>query len=392
MKHMKVRQDWKLLGYPVRFLELVPVVLIFLTVISNGGFLRYSVYLAPAVLVLLSVFQNRFVNVLSVPLRFYLLLICVSIVPFLVGGERASTLVVLTLWPLLPVIFRTGFHHSSLIILFWMIFAYQLFIAASTGFKFAELDFVNSISAGETHTLPFIFGALMFPFIKQRQRVHVLLCFLALIIAGKRIALLASFVGVVAWLIIYSIGRGKEAGRKIFLITAPASILILDLYLPDLFLAASDYLHANENIFSAGRVIGQERAYFELFNSSFDFTYFFGQGLGTADELAFLSWGIEGIQIHNDGLRLLLDYGIIGGLLYAYGYIALLTWRTGPTGLYLAAYVLVLWLSDNTITYPFFNVCVGLVTLNSRDSFRMRCKAPALPIWNRGPNLKSART
>lgn len=249
-------------------------------------------------------------------------------------------------------------------VIFLFVALSQFIYSALSGFSWSEIDLISSSRSGETHTLPFIISLFVGYYALQGRWAHAAIALILVLVAGKRIALLASVVGLIGTALTVQFINKDRLTRLVTAVLFWAVLAVVALNLNQI-LSSLDILSGyNLDLLTAGRFFGQQGAYAII--AGWDWRHMtFGYGLGMADRTAELTWGIPGVQIHNDYLRLFIDLGICGTALVVFCYLHMVA--KSSTGLYFFAVTSIIWISDNTSTYVFY-VSMMLVLLGTDAS------------------------
>lgn len=271
----------------------------------------------------------------------------------------------------LPFAFPLYFSKKYIMLLFIVLMVEQLFASSISGFSFKGLnrgDFLSG-SAALTHTLPAIFGFLLYPLYKEKKYKLTSLCLLMIPLAGKRSVIIAAVFGIGAQILGNFLTKNKHKGKgnvrwkKVFYISMIYILgLTVSMYIPYIYEIISAHYGLNINILSSGRYTGQRLAFGSIYNADF-ISLFFGQGLGQGDRYSNIGWNAP-VILHNEYLRVLVDFGILNGFLFLFCFFRLVS--SGKNGLYLIGVCIVLWQTENPLIGVLFG-CLYFI-LSSSDS------------------------
>lgn len=272
---------------------------------SNNSLIVYSVFYAISLLYfLLKVPLNKNLRLLF-PFMFFYLYIFID--NFISGGSFIDILKMSTWFILFVVGLNYGSCKSELVSFIGLKFIYFIFIPLSLYICYLLLN--NSFINPDIFFVIIIFVPFIFYFPKNKIRI-LLLLFLALLLllSMKRSIIIAFILSMIGYL-------GFKKNIKYFLFLFPIFILV---YFEGNFV--SKLLERFYALTSDGGS-GRDSIYSAIFQLSFDKSSFsellFGHGKNSS--LAFL-----GMYAHNDFLQLLLDFGLIGVLLYIFSYLNLI--------------------------------------------------------------------
>jgi hypothetical protein len=335
-----------------------------LSLIFQAGTLRYAAYASPAFLLayLLSRPKAGLLKRETAALITALTILLTAAVAS--GHLSAFSYVVFILAGLLPIAVAGSISWIWLYALLLGLTGCEIYLVATAGFSLTSL--LSSENATESASVPFLSGLLVGTFVLSRKFPAAAISLLLALTSGKRIVLGAVAVGLVVSFLRDRVRPGppRLPGWKITALQSlgVTALFVLALNMPDVLQAIAAKYHVNNDVFSAGRIRGQELGYDAFFNSSV-WQILFGHGLGAADNYSSESWG-EHMLTHSDYLRQLIDLGAVGSFLFSLSYLILV--GRGKMGFYVVGYTTILWLTDNTLIYTFYAVGIALVVLASR--------------------------
>ena len=327
----------------------VLLVIIFLTLSSSGlTFSNYIIYLSSILFFFNLLLNNNFKIKLSVRSYAFWSLFIIGIISSLINFQEIkfsnlSNLLFL-LFGFLPFTFR---YSTAVNVKYINLFILLLYMLSQQIFS-AEINFYNIIlgenfSNLENNFHPFLFGLFSIYFLNRKQYFFFFLNFVFSIISGKRIV-------IIAILLIIIILMNPKKIRNIIL--SPITVVMCSLtYVLFSFLLSSNFF--DDLIFdftgfsTSFLTMGRSSFYATLFNYfHFDaLQILFGNGFGTASRL---SLDLTDNLVHNDHLKLFLEVGLIGLIIFIY---LLVKYSKNK---YLAIYFITIMLTDNVIVYSYF--------------------------------------
>lgn len=240
-----------------------------------------------------------------------------------------------------------------------------------------NVDFAASQGIIES-ALAFPLGIVFLYYIHERKWSHALIAFVFLFLAFKRMALVAAFAAAFMDLAFRSIGA-KGINRFVAaLFVVMCSVVALYLYeifefVADNFLPES----VNANKVSLGRWDWASVLWNHIDQHGYSYKLI-GFGPGASDHLIGLHEGKEN-NPHNDWLKLLFDYGVIG---FIGGHVALyVTLARNSLGVMLYTYTAILMMTTNPLVYMFYFVFAFLVV---RIELNPRSDRPLIPLLSSG--------
>jgi hypothetical protein len=352
---------------------------------------RYTFYAVPLVLWAAHLFETR--GVLGVrPLKGALLICLATVIPTLLNVSGGAKYAVFSLTGILVAFVPVYLTRRQVSFLGFVCFGLQLLVWGETGFSLnfgAELTRYTTLAA--TDILPFVSILFVGFFLLDRQFAKAAMMIAVVPLGDKRIADFALFVAMPYLALSLYTGaavlRGAASNKaRGFVSSLPfrhwSTWYVLPLMITAAVVAISfvwimtqiSYAYGlNVNVFSSGRVVGQRLAVAHLIARPW-WEALFGGGLSLADALAAPAWFQQGILLHNDYLRLALNYGILGALAVVCGY-----WRLFSStnfGRYVLAINAILWISDNTFIYAVYQVFSVLLLQSSMRFGRAYRPAP----------------
>ena len=269
--------------------------------------------------------------------------------------------------PFLFSIFITRIEYKHLQWLLWACIV-CLFGAYSSGqYEPPGFNLLASQSLLETvYTFPV--GLLLIAFFlagrgEKSNLLNIAICVLFMMISFKRISLAGIVIACALYYIIF-IHINKKIYLKYFYVSIFAALAIFSIN------SVNIISYVNENFLNIFRgspeelLLGRASLYFPVKSfaaaNSGEISQYFGFGIGKiANSFGELWSTARTRQLHNDYLRILFETGVFGlfCVMAAYG---LLIRRNAKT-LAALVYMLLLFISDNTLSYPFFTVSLIVV-------------------------------
>ena len=271
---------------------------------------------------------------------------------------------------------------------------FQEFTALLTSFSGETGDLMIQL---EINDLTFAFGPfLIYLLLNRKETSHWALWFIGSVIfflvGLKRIAVPAVALG---FLTAFLVGRMPErAARQTALCLGAGMIFCSFMYIAGIRMGLFRYLQERLGINAMGRVqmFANLEPYYDI-----SITY---MGKGTGFE-RFVDWASGVVydtprrtimQIHNDFLRMYLNIGFTGYLVWMWGYVIvrLRYWfrqggkRAGCLFLGICVYCFVLYATDNTVYYPYTMLACALVPMSCRfDTLAEKILNERCAQWSR---------
>lgn len=219
---------------------------------------------------------------------------------------------------------------------------------------------------------------------QRRSRALPLLLLIVIVVSLSRTATLMAIIVFALGLAVRSNSRGRGIRIIVLLIAAAGGAWVAFTQ----FAPLRDRFESGDQAFTYGGTKFNVSGRTELWNYTWQSAkhhLWFGGGPGSADA-AILRHFVTVSHPHNDYLRLLHDFGIIGASLFVVGYAALLrrTWKLGRTTgqpVHWAAFLGLVGvagaaLTDNVIVYPFVMIPLGILVGSSLSATPPRGPAP----------------
>jgi hypothetical protein len=354
---------------------------------EQAGSARYLTYYSAMVLAAPLLFQSR--AQLNLPaatyMFFYLALALTSITVGSGWRGEASKLdfvvICLTALAFLPVLPVRQNHINGIFYFTLLLFAYSLATRDYAGLRFLEM---LSMGTGAATTSGYnsnegLIGPLYAIFFYGvGSNSHLGLAFLMVVIGGKRIGLLAAIAGILALTFIFR--RLESRGRMALFLSLFGIMMAINVAAISAS-AISDYVrdslgssvHIEEVML--GRYMNIKIMTEYSINRDLG-PFLFGTGVGTANETVAT---LTGLLPHNDWMKILLDYGIIGSIIIT-ACMAFL-FSSSPIGCALGVASAIIMVTDNIIIYLFYQFPLVLMV-----AYAARYRE--LPEW---PPLLSGR-
>jgi len=293
------------------------------------------------------------------------------LIPLLLSGSEGLKYVIFMWLGFVAFAMPLRFDHRTPVVFLLVLIAAQLIVFSTTGLSVRRLsvDSLTSGSAAVTHTLPGLFGILLGALLAQRRYKAAALCALFIFLSGKRGVLLASAIATAFMFAsqlpaVMKLRKSETRSPTLFFAIA-ATGMTITLLLPHIFDFLAMSLGVNVNVLTSGRYSGQRLAYNSITDGTIS-DLIWGQGLGAADAYAFIGFhGLANI-IHNDYLRLIVDFGIVNGIIFAICYLTLV--GKGRVGAYMAAFSAYLWFTENNLINLMMTCMVYICVHSSQTS------------------------
>lgn len=324
--------------------------MIFISVLFFDTYARYAIYTFPIItLIRWSIDRTRADSRNFLLLMLYLTAFSISAFYSQTITQRGVENAVFIIVPILSMLPWLPRSEKSIIYIAALAAAAQLLNVALVASK-GELIFSlqDSESSFESY-LSFFFGAVAV-FFAVRKSYILTLCFSLLTVVGsKRIALLAMVVSMLFSFItgrrLFKNGFSPVIGFVIFIVIGIYAINIVPI--AEALIRFFD-INMSVNQFTQGRAKLSYALIGDLYNKPTT-ELFFGSGAGFADNIAFeTSNGALNLP-HNDYLKMLSDYGIVGFILILGGLSFSLC--RSKAGSCMLLYLSILFISDNVIVY-----------------------------------------
>ena len=233
-------------------------------------------------------------------------------------------------------------------------------------------DFISSKGIAET-SYAFTVTAFAIYFLVTRTKTWALLAILFMAVFFKRMAILGFFIVASLHYLSLLLLNNKEFIaeflRKITFaiwLTTFLSGVFMVFVVSSLFSYFEIY-GVSPEVYLLGRMYLSSTIYQDLLQSSV-IELFFGHSPGSSDALVSQSLGAGSVNPHNDHLKILYDYGLMGSILV---YLAL--WKVfsqNKLGIYLFMFNMFSFITDNMLIYFFHTfVCIVLIErYNTRQS------------------------
>jgi hypothetical protein len=265
------------------------------------------------------------------------ILVCFAIAPYVREGH-----------------IRFAFYAS------FVLFAFRYTLTDHGGFS---LQFLRSASLSQSYdSNEGLLGAIyVIYFFAIGARRDTILALIMTFLGGKRIGLAAMLAGVlVIWFLLKSPALNRPKARFFLLLLAFAAINAVSVYLVWIAETAFRAAHITVPIeeFFAGRYMISNAIYDEMSARSI-LTSLFGSGAGSADTVTLEITAGRTPLTHNDWLKIMFDYGVIGSVVFTVGFAAIFSTSALAMGLGLATAVLMM--TDNVLIYLFYQIPVALM-------------------------------
>lgn len=345
-----------------------------LSLSEEAGSLRYFTYYAPFALILPMVLQARaqFNIPAATYMVVYLVLASASVTVGAGWRGEASKLdfavICLTALTFLPVLSVRPQHINAIFYVTLLLFGYALATRDHTGIRFLEMLTMGTGAAttsGYNSNEGLIGPLYAIFFYGVGSNGHLGLAFLMVLIGGKRIGLLAAIVGILS--LVFLFRRLESRGRKSLFLWLFAIMLAIN-FAAISASTISDYVR--DSLGSAVHIEEVMLGRYMTIKIMTEYSlnrdlapFLFGTGVGTANETVAT---LMGLLPHNDWLKILLDYGVIGSLLIT-ACMAFI-FSSSPIGCALGVATSIIMVTDNVLIYLFYQFALALmVAFASQD-------------------------
>jgi hypothetical protein len=354
---------------------------------------RYVVYVVPLLLITSLMFQRAPMSNTSAVafLLAYSGLASVSYLTGMRGGEaslRNFIIIALIIVSFIPVIHVSAAQIRFVFIcsLIYLLAAYWL--AGSGSIRLWQM-LQNGTGSASDAGFDDNQGGLLGPvyvvfFHATGAKLQFLLAIIMSLLGGKRVGVLAILVGLVAAALFRNIAAFKQRRNRFVVLLA--ALLTIDIVASNLTSISED-AHQSLNIgvsieeVMLGRFeIGSEMNH--AMNTRPFVESLLGSGAGSADVLAaIVSDGVLS-EPHNDWMKILYDYGIVGSLIIITFMAAIFS--TSATAAVIAITGATMMSTDNVLIYLFYQFPVVLMVAYSALQERLRASRPADAelMWN----------
>ncbi|WP_420591963.1 O-antigen ligase family protein [Bacterioplanoides sp.] len=207
-----------------------------------------------------------------------------------------------------------------------------------------EISFIDSKSSYEG-TISFLFGFFVLWYSVRRKWIFSLLFFVLLLLSLKRIALIGVVLGG-GYLLMFRAGRDLRYIEKvIYIIPIFALVFSLAFSLGLISYVLEDYFGVSIGYLTMGRSFISAYVYEAIAGNGM---VWFGYGPGVVYEYVSEATDAITINLHNDYLKIFLEYGVFGFLVF----FALFARAVQGVGVVFYIYLSCLFLTDNCLIYP----------------------------------------
>ncbi|HEY7296358.1 MAG TPA: hypothetical protein VH684_00360 [Xanthobacteraceae bacterium] len=342
---------------------------LFLTIatadLSQGRPLRFAGYLAPILIVLGlingSVYLDR--RLLMVPLVY----VCILFSAVAAGADftdyffARDVLIISSGILTLVTVYNFRDSDAKLLLILLVLNLITNSIGRGQSFEF-KFDLIRS-EGGLESSFGFSLGLLAIYFYLRRDWSWMLVSSLAVLLSFKR----AAFVGIIV-IVVMNLGLNmlrldRFLGRRRLVAWGAALSLAVGLFFgfnaKSIISTAFAYVapYTPIDFYLLGRYEFASAITDNLRNSSL-LTWLFGHGPGAATRLIAEVFSVRD-EPHDDHLRIVYEYGIVGGVgLYLVIFAAL---RRNIVGLYVFIYQMILFMTDNTLIYYYHWFAIWVV-------------------------------
>lgn len=351
---------------------------------DHGTLLRWPIYGIPAASFLIWIASSRRIN-LAFDRRFLIAALIYAFICLLSlssGNEitfqfiRDFLILFGVLFTFVPY-FNVNEKHIRFILLV-LIITFILNILYSDNNFLLSFDFIDSHGGFES-TVAFPAGILALYFFHRKSWFWMSLALIAALLGFKRIVILAFFIG--AGFSIFVSHRSSLSARskplwheELILLVAMIGITIGAVLISQLmdymFLILDISMSADQ--FAKGRLHLNQSFLHELGRID-AINLYFGNGAGSSDRFTFLVTRVLR-NPHNDYIKLIFDYGIIGSSVFIIMIYSL--YRRHRLGLPILLFNLILMITDN-ITIYFFHQFISYMVLRATENTSLGDSAPS---------------
>jgi hypothetical protein len=339
------------------------------------GVLRYLIYAIPVLLIASFMLQEGASTTNRSAVSFFLAYLALASVSYLTGVQdgdfalRNFTIIALIIGCFIPVIDVSAAQIRFLFLcsLVYLFLAYWL--AGGGGIRILHIlenGTGSAFEAGYDNDQGGLLGPLYAAFFYAiGSKLEFLLALVMSILGGKRVAIVAVFVGCFAAILFRNVTALKRRRNRFVVLLGALSVVNL---------VASNLTSISENVYRSlnigvsieevmlGRhVIGTE-ADRAMATRSFTKSLF-GSGPGSADALASLVSGGTLTEPHNDWMKILYDYGIAGSLVMTTCMAMLFS--ASATASVIALTTATLMSTDNVLIYLYYQFPIVLMVAYS---------------------------
>ncbi|PTQ85936.1 hypothetical protein C8U37_10239 [Trichococcus patagoniensis] len=354
-------------------------------ILSTNGFLKYLVVILISMILLL---KNRKINItleikgILYPIVYYVLIgIMIAI---LSGNVSIYTFKQIAFYSV-PCLFSIALYSSVSLKRFKKMTQIQ-FWSILIIFLIKKIPEYNPIDLLESE-LAFVFGAYILYFIYLKKNFNVSIAIIALILAHKRIVIVAI---VIVTFIYYIIDIFKEVNKRKVLMSVYIVFIGLAFFLIYFIKSGEFLLFVREYQINTQ---GRADYIYPIFNDLYSFSIFFsGRGIGYVLNVLHV-YPLK--NLHNDILAMFIEIGFVGSIIYFYLYKLFfdrLYIRKGERIarfiMLLFIYTFILYISDNVSIYISYLIPFYMIILSSRNNDEISQNTKKIQNSTRS-NLKS---
>lgn len=276
--------------------------------------------------------------------------------------------VAIIIFSLLPFVFRSSFREAHVKFLF-LLTSFSYFLWILIGLFYSQYSQVNATRWITEFDMGLFFGIFVYYFGFKRIYTWMFCAFLVSFLVSKRGVIVGfSFTGLIGVIMSLTSDRNKLINRRVLIGFLFTSMGVFSFYMLDIVKYIIQIIGKNPtdvDKFLNGRAGVLSLASFKIATGSI-FQTIFGRGPGQLDSIVTLFRPVPWARYfgvptnpHNDFLKILYDYGLVGFGLFGYFYTLIFTYR--KVGLYIGLYMFVLFLVDNPFIHVYFNLLVYVV-------------------------------
>lgn len=242
----------------------------------------------------------------------------------------------------------------------FVIFVFRYALMDHGGFSFQLLRSASLYESFDSNEG--LIGAIyVIYFFAIRARLETVLALIMCLLGGKRIGLAAMLAGILLiWLLIRMPVWNRPRARFLLMALMFATLNVVSVNLVWIVEVAFKAMHITVPIeeFMVGRYKISSAIHQVMSDRSLLMTLF-GSGAGSADTMT-IQVTAGGVPLtHNDWLKIIVDYGLAGSVLFTLGLAAIFSTSALAAGLGIATAVLMM--TDNVMIYLFYQIPVAMM-------------------------------
>ena len=314
-------------------------------------YLRYSAYVLPLVAIFWAILSGAFrfnLNRQNIPFLFLLIMSLPTVLDYDINAVKKIIFIAVYTSVFLFIDFsrvRLNLLFFSGILVFLLFYQILVFGSSYGSGLSLEYSFIESRSSYES-TLAFPLAIIGLYYFLTQKWALALIHFIVVVLALKRIAIIAFLLIVIVWIIPKSI-------RKIFLNPYVVTVSIALLTWVSIAFAYGYFDRLIISLFdkSANELSqGRQELWFQLLrgiNYSFQDFIVYGEGIGQSITVLQSKWGLKNILTHNDILSLFVEIGLLAMIIFVF----LINNQRSLEERGMAVFITILFLTDNVLIY-----------------------------------------